>query len=152
MKAFEPYANQPTHVDYYSIQKKVFKPDSRYKHLLLPVYPHTFSRGDNFSSSLDYCIQWYILSPFDRDSAKILKKGIEKTIEITTELKEYVMESRQLDKCVRYILNYHCPDPLGREVFEKEIRKEYAEFVENFGRLLYRNCVMVREQFQEKRW
>lgn len=152
MKAFEPYANQPTHVDYYSIQKKVFKPDSRYKHLLLPVYPHTFSRGDNFSSSLDYCIQWYILSPFDRDSAKILKKGIEKTIEITTELKEYVMESRQLDKCVRYILNYHCPDPLGQEVFEKKIRKEYAEFVENFGRLLYRNCVMVREQFQEKRW
>ena len=150
MKAFDAYDNQEGRVDYFTIQKKVFKPNAEFPHLLLPCYPHTFQKGKNLTASLDYCIRWYILSPFDKDTARILKTGIDKETDVGNELVEAVMQSEQLKKCVRYILKKRYADIPDVEKVEIAIKEEYRAFLIDFWELLYKNNSMVREQFLDQ--
>lgn len=125
----------PTNFD--SIQKKVFKPDSRYMNLLVPCLPHTFRKGRNMQSDLDYCIGWYILSPFDYKSTKILSQGIPNGRDVLSELKESVLAGEQLKKCISYIMKKRFADCSDQEAAIKVIIiKEYIEFVEHFFKLL----------------
>jgi len=132
-----------------SIQKKVFKPDDRYMHLLVPCLPHTFYRGNNLQSELDYCIGWYILSPFDYKSTKILSQGIPFGIDVRQELKESVLNGEQFKKCVSYIIKkryLNCPN---KEKLESDIKKEYLEFIEHFA-LLLMDYSPLRRSFDKK--
>lgn len=147
MQIFDPYTNQPQRVDFSSIQKKIFKPDSRYPHLAIPCYPHTFNRGRNFSSYLDCCIVGYILSPFNIDTAKILKRGIEKGEPVAQELVESVKNSNQFQKCVRYILNKRYGNNVEQEKMKLIIVNEYENFINDLYETLYRQRLLVQEQF-----
>ncbi len=147
MKALDAYDNQEQRVDYSSLQKKVFKPNADFSHLLLPRYPHTFQKGRNLTASLDYCISWYILSPFDKDTANILKDGIENGTDVGTELVEAVMKSRQLEKCIRYIQKLRYAGAADPDKMETVVRQEYRAFLEDFWELFYKNNSMVKEQF-----
>lgn len=151
MKAMEPYTNQPTRVDYASLQKKVFKPNSQFRHLLLSCYPHTFRKGGNFESTLDHCIRGYILSPFDRISTNILKRGIEKDENVMVEFRDTVMNSSWMDKCIQYILNKREIETGGKVKAETDIRKEYSDFISDFYSLLFENKEMVCEQFEQRK-
>lgn len=154
MRAFDSHADQKEHVEYPSIQKKVFKPNARFPHLLLPCYPHTFQKGSNMTASLDYCICWYILSPFDKSTANILKDGMKNHIqnekEKKYELTEAVMASQQMNKCIRYIMKQRYSMVTERLKAEEAIMREYREFLEDFWDLLYKNREAVNNQFQEK--
>lgn len=150
MRAFDAYDNQKDRVDYSSLQKKVFKPNAEFPHLLLPCYPHTFQKGSNLTASLDYCIRWYILSPFDKDTANILKAGIEKGTDVKEELIGAVMKSRQMEKCVRYILKQRYADTTDGKKVKAAIEVEYEKFLNDFWDLLYKNRSMVKEQFTER--
>lgn len=149
MRAFDAYENQAERVDYLTVQKKVFKPDKQYENLLLPRHPYTFRKGRNFESVLDGCITWYILSPFDIETCRILRKGIEKEADIRDELLNAVQVSRQMGKCIQYIMGVRfasCPD---QEKTEKKIRDEYMRFVEDFYNILHQNQKMVNAQFRK---
>lgn len=149
MKALDAYGNQKDRVDYASLQKKVFKPNASFSKLLLPRYPHTFRKGSNLTASLDYCIRWYILSPFDKNAANILKVGIEKGTDVGNELVEAVMNSRQMEKCIRYILKLRYAMVDNPKEMEVAVRAEYQAFLEDFWQLLYKNKSMVKEQFSK---
>lgn len=156
MKLFDPYLDRPTRLDCATIQKKVLKPDEKYPHLLLPCYPHTFRQGRNFGSDLDRCIRWYILSPFDKDASNIIKKGLgskedapEETIKaIVEELVETVANSRQVEKCIRYIIQ-KCYESNWK--YKEKIQFEYRSFVRNFGKTIFYNRAIITEQFQVKK-
>ena len=149
MKAFDAYKNQPGRVDYSSVLKKVFKPDKQYENLLLPRHPYTFGKGRNFEFILDECITWYILSPFDKETCRILRKGIEKEEDVLNELLKAVQASRQLEKCVRYIMKIRFTSCSDWEKTEKGIRDEYTRFVETFYNILHKNREMVNNQFRK---
>lgn len=123
-------------INFDSIQKKVFKPDSRYRNLLVPCLPHTFCKGRNMQSDLDYCLEWYILSPFDYKSAKILSKSIPNGVDSLQILIESVLNGAQFKKCVSYIMKKRHIAPSDKETAEESIKKEYIEFVTGFYGLL----------------
>ena len=148
MQIFDPYNNQPKKIDYASVQKKVFKPDKKYPHLALPCYPHTFSRGRNLSSYIDCCIVGYILSPFDMDTANILKEGVEKNEEVLQKLMDAVKKSTQFHKCVRYVLKKRYADESDPEQMKKVIIGEYEDFIKNLYGILRKHRLLVMEQFQ----
>ena len=99
-------------VDTAALIRKVLKPNCRFPHLIVNKYPKNFKRDRNFSSPLDHCIRWYILSPFDRDMAKWLKKAVindsrdVKIIisECSKQVNDYAEKSEHFRKCVRYVL------------------------------------------------
>lgn len=134
INVFDSPEGQPTYYD--SLQKKVFKPDSRYMHLLVPCLPHTFRKGRNMQSDLDYCIEWYILSPFDYKSTKILSQGIPNGTDVLDKLKDSVLNGEQFKKCVSYIMKKRFSDRSDKDELEKTIKNEYAGFIEHFVRLL----------------
>lgn len=134
INAFDLSENQTMVYD--SIQKKVFKPDSRYMHLLVQTLPHTFHKGRNMQSDLDYCIGCYILSPFDLNSIKILSEGITGGTDIQHKLTDAVLNGEQLKKCVSYILKKRFADSPDKEKTERIIECEYKKFVEHFIQLL----------------
>jgi len=135
---------------YDSIQKKVFKPDSLYMHLLVPCLPHTFRKGRNMQSDLDYCIGWYILSPFDSESIKILIKGLKEETDIQDELINVVLNGAQLKKCVSYIMKKRFADSPNRENMEQIIKDEYRQFVELFIQLLMKYCSLKKSSSPQK--
>ncbi len=60
-----------------------------------------------------------------------------------------VQVSRQMEKCVQYIMGVRfasCPD---QEKTEKKIRDEYMRFVETFYNILHQNQKMVNAQFRK---
>ncbi len=132
-----------------SIQKKAFKPDSRYMHLLVPCLPHTFHKGYNLQTEMDYCIGWYILSPFDYKSTKILSQGIPYGKDVRRELKESVLNGEQFKKCVSYIMKKRYADCPDKEEMEQIIKKEYLEFIDHFA-LLLMNYSPLRRSFDKK--
>lgn len=134
INAFDLSGNQM--IIYDSIQKKAFKPDSRYMNLLVPCLPHTFHKGRNMQSDLDYCIEWYILSPFDANSIKTLSEGITNGIDIRDELTNTVLNGEQLKKCVSYIIKKRFADNPDKESIKQAIENEYGKFVEHFIQLL----------------
>lgn len=151
MNVFDAYENQQSTIDYSTVLKKVFKPNGKYIHLLMPCYPRTFQKGSNFSGELDYYIRWYILSPFDQDAAKILKSGLEEGKNIVEELKQHVSECRQMEKCINYILKYRFSDEPEKDVLKGIIKNEYLDFTEDFCRLLCKNRGLVKEQFKKNK-
>lgn len=65
MGALDFYTDNLQNIQYDSLAKKVFKPDSRFENLLLHCFPRTFRKGRNMDGELDHCIKTYILSPID---------------------------------------------------------------------------------------
>ena len=151
IRVFDSYEDHLDHINYFSIQKKVFKPDQQYPHLLVPCYPHTFQKGRNFQSGLGYCIKWYILSPFEKDTASVVKRGIGNSKNILDELEAKVLSSRQLEKCIRYIIAKRFSESPDKGELEAKIRKEYLAFVENFFTLLWFHRDMFISHFENKR-
>lgn len=129
-------SNEGQSTDFDSIQKKAFKPDSKYWHLLVPCLPHTFRKGRNMRSDLDYCIEWYILSPFDYKSTKLLSQGIPYGNEVMQELIDCVLRGEQFKKCVSYIINKRFMEYSDKEEIKANIINEYREFVKKFYELL----------------
>lgn len=150
MGVFDPHANQLNHVNYFTVQKKVLKPDEHYRYLLVPCYPHTFQKGRNFQSGLGYCIKSYILSPFDKDAAGVIKRSIGNNTNALEDLKDKVSNSRQLEKCICYILAKQFPEDSDRGELKAKIKKEYLVFVENFFTLLWENREIFVRQFENK--
>lgn len=134
INAFDLSENQT--IIYDSIQKKAFKPDSAYMNLLVPCLPHTFYKGRNMQSDMDYCIEWYILSPFDANSIKTLSKGITNGTDIQHGLANAVLNGEQLKKCVSYIIKKRFADYHDKESIKQDIENEYRKFVVHFIQLL----------------
>lgn len=136
-------------VDYHSIQKKVFKPNLKFKNLVLSQYPHTFHKGRNFASAIDYCIQGYILSPFDQEAADILRLSIRDKKSSISEFINHVMkESEQFKKCVQYILRCRFNGDVKKE---NSIKSEYEEFVADFYNLVFNNRETLNNLFADKK-
>lgn len=151
INALDPFEDKLSRVDFYSLLKKVFKPDGRFESLLVPCFPHTFRKGRNMESDLDYCIGWYILSPFDSDSVGILKSGLEEERDVLNKLKDKVMTSRQIDKCVSYIMKKRYAGCSDEEETKRIIKKQYEEFLESFYKVLMKHRKIVLNQFNEKK-
>ena len=148
MGTFDSHKNNPSGIKFDTLPKKIYKPDSRFKNLLLPCFPRTFRKGRNMNGYLDYCIKTYILSPIDRNTAIILGRGMENGKDVKSEFKEKVMGSNQMKKCVAYIMKKRfagCDDQLEKE---QEVRKDYEEFLEQFYRILTENRELVMKQFE----
>lgn len=150
LQVFDAYADRPENIDFLSIQKKVFKPDQKYPHLVIPCYPHTFKRGKNFTSHLDDCIRWYILSPFDREATKIMKNSFEKKQNIRQELVATVKQSDRFAKCVRYIMEKRYKNVLDQDQVKQSIVSEYEEFICGLYDRLYDNSDLLVKQFELK--
>lgn len=151
MNALDPIEDKRSRVDFYSVIKKTFKPDAQFWSLLIPCFPHTFRKGRNMETDLDYCIGWYILSPFDKDSVGVLKKGLEENKDVLNKLKEKVMQSYPLDKCVSYIMKKRYAECADEEEIKKLIKKQYEEFLESFYNVLMKYREIVLNQFNEKK-
>ena len=129
--AFDLY-DDTKNIKYESVQKKVFKPDSKYKSLVLNCFPNTFSKGLNFSLHLDESIRSFILSPFDLNSARMLKDYLtergEERVSVE-DIKSYVILSEQYKKCVDYIIKKRKGN---NKRFKRAVEKEYNEFIIGF--------------------
>ena len=120
------------------------------------MYPHTFRQGRNFGSDLDRCIRWYILSPFDKDAANIIRKGLESKEGVSEEILNTILEelietvanSRQTEKCIRYIIQKRFEENWQ---YQEKIQSEYRSFVRNFGKTVFNHRAIVTEQFQVKK-
>lgn len=148
--AFDAYEDHAQNIDYDSIQKKGFKPDERFPNLLVPCLPHTFHKGRNLQSEFDYCIEWYILSPFDKESVKILQKGIVDEVDIKQDLTASVENSRQCRKCISYIMKKRFPDCTDTETIKQKgiIMNEYKQFIGSFWELLSEHRDFLRNMFK----
>lgn len=149
-KTDEPIVN----FNYFSLQKKLFKPDSHYKELLLPCYPKNYIKGNNFNTSIDHCFTWYLLSPFDQDMGLFLKNALkdkkESLEEFLDNIKNIAKESRQLKKCVDYILKKRYSDHQENQPDKESLRQKYIEFTENLCKLLYENQDWLEKQFLKR--
>lgn len=149
-----------------SLVRKLFKPNRKYSHLVVPKYPINFQRGANFSLPLDYCIQWYILSPFDRQLTRWLRELLTKEIciqedgkidkrivqEIRNEVQEHMKRSEQAKKCVEYVYktgtqSVQTNDICVGESLKETIRKEYTLFLQECCAIL----VEYRDQISNRR-
>lgn len=143
--ALDLYMDSDHNINFQSLIRKVFKPDKRYERLFVPCYPQTFDKGKNMETDMDYCINGYILSPFDNDATSILKRCIKDGIAGKEELISVVMNSTQLDKCVSYIMKKTNKElPADREA----IRRQYEDFVANFYTILMNNRDFVNNKFK----
>lgn len=151
INVFEPYEAKLSKINYETVIKKVFKPNRKYADLLMPFYPHTFNKGRNFRSPLDYCIRWYILSPFDVDSVNMLRSMMDKGEDVKNEFLRHMKSCGQLQRCIRYILNQRFGGLSEEEKADKEksIRREYDLFVKDFYEILYKNSEIVKRVFAE---
>lgn len=149
LQVFDSYTDRQENIDFLSIQKKVFKPDQKYPHLAIPCYPHTFSRGRNFASHMDDCIRWYILSPFDRETIRVMKNSFEENQNIHGELVAAVKKASRFEKCVKYILEKRYKNDSDKEQMRKSIMDEYEEFIGGLYDSLYKNRVLLVKQFQK---
>ena len=135
-------------IDYSTIQKKVFKPNSMFESIILPCYPHTFCKGRNFRQKMDHCIENYILSPFDNESSSLIKRSVEKEEDLREELEQQILDSEQLRKCVAYIQE----KSLFQEKEEKLIQNTYIRFIRDFYEIIYMHRGLIKEQFDIKKY
>lgn len=151
IQAFDTYANDPTHIDFSTLQKKIFKPDRAYAELVIPRYPHTFCRGGNFSNYLDDCIRGFILSPFDRKSTSLLKRSIDTGNHLRhEELLRSVEESVQFEKCVQYIQRLRNGIYPNQQQVKQNIVKDYERFVIGLYECLFQNWKWIDEQLKRR--
>lgn len=130
--------------NYHNLIKKLFKPDSDYPNLILDSYPHTFDKGENLHGDLNYIIERYILSPFDKTMGTHLNKLLtlhvdsSKKIAETNEFKEIVkqsMQTNQVKHCIRYVWKIRFNLQEGKE---KTIAEDYNKFITEFIKILYK--------------
>lgn len=141
-----------------ALVRRVFKPNSQFPHLLVDRYPKNFKRDRNFSSPLDHCIRWYILSPFDRSMAKWLKKAVHELapggqVDYRAQVRQYAAQSDHLKKCVRYVLarRQELAQAAQRPVpgdLEAQIEREYIELLVDCCRLLIEQREKIRPIFE----
>lgn len=151
MSAFGPDTDKDIGIRVDNIQNKVFKPDKRYELLVVPCFPSSFHKGRNMEAELDYCLNGYILSPFDIvsipklvDIIKLDKNSASEVEEIKLkELVKTVMGGKQLRNCISYIMLKKFSECKDKGTKQEEIRKEYKRFLEYFCRLIIKN----REKF-----
>lgn len=129
-------------IDFQSLPNKVFKPDKQYGNLIVPCFPHTFSKGENLQSELDYCITWYILSPFGKESAQKLQELLYSKVKDAYSLINAIEKENQFKNCVAYILKKRFPDCSNMKEQEEIIKNEYKAFLKHFYELL-RNFYFV---------
>lgn len=148
--------NKNEDADIDSLVRKIFKPNRKYPHLVISEYPVNFLRGDNFSLPLDYCIQGYILSPFDRQltgwlrgllakkSSSQEENGVCMEIrqEIDKEIQTYMKNSEQAKRCVEYVYkkksqSYKDDDIWKIESLKEDIEKEYISFLQEYCIILF---------------
>lgn len=139
LMVYDTYKEVPRHIDFQSVQKKVFKPDNKYPDLILNCYPHTFHRGRNFETDIDYMLERYILSPFDQDACTKMSKLIYDGTGDKNEIFNLVEKSQQLEKCVNYVFNKRFAAVTEPERKKEEIRSAYKDFIRNFLETLYNN-------------
>lgn len=145
MRVFEPTDRVNNNkVNLFSMQKKVFKPNVQYKNLIVSGYPHTFRKGNNFEYELEQYITSYILSPFDEDACKILKEQMDDNKGMKQLFKDHVMESKQLEKCINYILKNQNVPEANYDAMKETIRAEYEKFVEEFFKLITDNKELLK--------
>lgn len=142
--AFDLHPDRKEHIDYATIQKKVFKPNQEFPHLAIPCYPHTFSQGGNYTSHLDTCIRWYILSPFDMNAAKIIKQSFSQDCNMYQEFINVVKNSNQFEKCVNYILKVRYENTNQMQV-KQLILDEYEAFIAQYYKAIYDNRQSMTE-------
>ena len=139
VSVMEPQQGGQEKMKYDSLIKKVFKPDHAYGKLLAPCFPHTFRKGKNMDSDLDYCMDWYILSPFDEKASQKLASWFRKTgKEDVTEFVGAVMAGKQMEKCVSYLIKKRYGGCADEGQVREEIKEEYERFLKNFCRLVLR--------------
>ncbi|NBJ91375.1 hypothetical protein [Parablautia muri] len=149
--AFDLYQDRKEHIDYATVQKKVFKPEQAFPHLVIPCYPHTFSQGGNFVSHLDACIRWYILSPFDMDAARILKRSLSQAQSMCQEFIKVVIKSNQFEKCVNYILKMRYQNVTNQKQVKQQILNEYEAFIAQYYNTIYENRYFLTEYFKNRK-
>ena len=90
-------------------------------------------------SDLDYCMDWYILSPFDEKASQKLASWFRKTgKEDVTEFVGAVMAGKQMEKCVSYLIKKRYGGCADEGQVREEIKEEYERFLKNFCRLVLR--------------
>ncbi|WP_437124406.1 HD domain-containing protein [Acutalibacter caecimuris] len=148
--------NKKEDADIDSLVRKIFKPNRKYPHLVVSEYPVNFLRGDNFSLPLDYCIQGYILSPFDRQLTKWLREllmkkspsqdgnGVDRGIreEVEKEVQMYMKQSDQARRCVDYVYKKKAKSCQEETIWHSEplkelIEKEYTGFLQECCMILF---------------
>lgn len=131
-----------------SAAKKVFKPDKKFKEIIVPCFPQTFSKGRNWENDLDYCINGYILSPFEQETLAELKKFME--MESGGDEKEKfindVMKSRQLKKCISYVRR---KGERGETLPKTKIERVYREFIGTFYSVVIESRDEILGQFKK---
>lgn len=147
MNAFDEHLHYSS-VRFDSAMKKVFKPDRQYLHILVSDFPQTFHKGRNWKNALDYCLNGYILSPFDQETLNMLQKIINGSETSIDSLVTKVMESKQLAKCVSYIMK-HREVKEDREKQREEIENDYRKFVKYFVDTLNNNKKVFLNQFKK---
>jgi len=149
MKVFDEDLYYGSSVRFDSAIKKVFKPDKLYQNILIPCFPQTFWKGRNWENDLDFCINWYILSPFDQQTLNAFRKKINEKERDIDFLVESVMNSEQLEKCVLYIIKKRELKEQNEEKQMQDIKNTYKNFVKNFFTALYENKEMLLKQFKK---
>lgn len=164
--AMDPDPSNRPKVNSDSLVRKVFKPDARFPHLLVSKYPQTFKRGNNFSLSLDHCIRWYILSPFDRELTNSLNQIIsdkesllpaDKTpaAKIREDILKYTDSSLQMQRCIKYVYEQQIARTASADQsisgnLEQTIRNEYAEFLYTCCMTLIGNKTALEESLRDR--
>lgn len=159
--AMDPDPSRRSKINFDSLVRKVFKPDRLFPHLLVSRYPKTFKRGRNFSLSLDHCIRWYILSPFDRELTKYLnqliidKSQLYPEAKIKEELTKYTDNSQHMKKCIKYVYEQQISkSPVTAksitENLEAKIRSEYTDFLCKCCMILIHDKDAIEESFKDQ--
>lgn len=146
--AFDTHKDGKKCIDYKTVQKKVLKPDSEYPDLILSCYPHTFQRGKNFSTGMDYMIERYILSPFDEKFCVQLSKLGSKNEGDANQLIEIAEQSIQLKKCVDYVFYKRFSTCVDEKEVKETIYNEYSNFIRRFVKIVLENIDIIRN-FEE---
>lgn len=159
--AMDPDPSHRSKINFDSLVRKVFKPDQLFPHLLVSKYPKTFKRGANFSLSLDHCIRWYILSPFDRELTKYLNEFIIDKNQLLSEAKtkeeivKYTEKSQHIKKCFKYVYEQQIArTPIIEKSFaenlKSKIRSEYIDFLYKCCMILIHHKDIIEESFKKE--
>lgn len=148
MRVFDSYEEPKGKIKLDTMLKKVFKPNVQYKNLVVSRYPHTFTKGNNYKYELESYISSYILSPFDFMSYRILKNQIDNEKDVEKEFIDHVMESRQLEKCINYILKNQNVSKADYVDAKERVRDEYEKFIIDFFQYISKNRDIVKSQYK----
>lgn len=159
--AMDPDPSHRSKINFDSLVRKVFKPDQLFPHLLVSKYPKTFKRGTNFSLSLDHCIRWYILSPFDRELTKYLnefiidKNQLFSEAKIKEEIIKYTEKSQHIKKCFKYVYEQQIArtqiiEKSFAENLKSKIRSEYIDFLYKCCMILIHHKDIIEESFKKE--